>query len=194
MVQTIAFAIWAVIVLAILATYGYFAWSARTPLDGEEYYKAVARLRRPLFIVLVLLLAATLALTLPRIPYPRRDIVPDRVVHVVGKQFSFAVSEQPITTDADFARAIGERVRLPAGALVEFRVTSRDVNHGFAVYDPEGHLLGQTQAMPGYVNRLLMRFDKPGTYHALCLEYCGLAHHAMRGTFEVLASEKLARR
>ncbi len=40
---------------------------------------------------------------------------------------------------------------------VEFRVTSLDVNHGMAIFDPDGKLVGQTQAMPGYVNRLFVR-------------------------------------
>ena len=40
-------------------------------------------------------------------------------------------------------------------------------------------MVAQTQAMPGYVNRLQYTFATPGTYHILCLEYCGLVHHAM---------------
>lgn len=149
------------------------------------------RLRTPLFVILVAVLLVLLGFTLPQAPYPRRDLVPDKVVYVVGKQFSFAVSSSPITNDAEFAAALGERVEVLAGKWVEFRVTSRDVNHNFAIYSPEGYLLGQTQAMPGYVNRLFMRFEKPGVYHGLCLEYCGLAHHAMRGTFQVVTTSQL---
>ena len=66
-----------------------------------------------------------------------------------------------------------------AGEPVEFRVTSADVNHGFGVYDATGVLVAQTQAMPGYVNRLTHVFETPGTYQVLCLEYCGLVHHNM---------------
>jgi len=33
--------------------------------------------------------------------------------------------------------------------------------------------------MPGYVNRLGYTFTETGEYEVLCLEYCGLAHHAM---------------
>ena len=39
--------------------------------------------------------------------------------------------------------------------------------------------------MPGYVNRLRVRFDRPGTYPVMCLEYCGMSHHVMRGVIEV---------
>lgn len=66
-----------------------------------------------------------------------------------------------------------------AGKPVAFFVTSGDVNHGFGIYDENLKLLGQTQAMPGYTNKLIHTFDKPGKYKILCLEYCGVAHHAM---------------
>ena len=60
-----------------------------------------------------------------------------------------------------------------------FNVTSGDVNHGLGVYDPSMRMVGQAQAMPGYVNRLAVTLDRPGTYKLLCMEYCGLVHHAM---------------
>ena len=70
-------------------------------------------------------------------------------------------------------------LEVPARELVEFAVTSKDVNHGFGIYDLQGRLIAQTQAMPGYVNHLRVRFEKPGTYHVLCLEYCGVGHTVM---------------
>ena len=54
-----------------------------------------------------------------------------------------------------------------------------DVNHGFAIYAADGRIVTQTQAMPGFVNRLVYRLLEPGRYRVLCLEYCGLAHHGM---------------
>ena len=72
-----------------------------------------------------------------------------------------------------------------AGQEVEFQVTSADVNHGFAIYKNKTRLLAQTQAMPGYVNKLRYKFTEPGEYEVLCLEYCGLAHHGMSAKFTV---------
>lgn len=66
-----------------------------------------------------------------------------------------------------------------AGKPVAFLVTAEDVNHGFGIYNENMELVGQTQAMPEYTNKLIHTFDEPGTYKILCLEYCGLAHHAM---------------
>jgi cytochrome c oxidase subunit 2 len=78
--------------------------------------------------------------------------------------------------------------RVPAGTTVAFRVTSADVNHGFAIYDADLHVVAQTQAMPGYQNVLRVRFAKPGSYRVLCLEYCGIVHHGMAASLEVVAS------
>ncbi|MCC6674109.1 MAG: cytochrome c oxidase subunit II [Thermomicrobiales bacterium] len=74
---------------------------------------------------------------------------------------------------------------VPAHKVVEFNVTSRDVNHGFAIYNPEGRLVTQTQAMPTYTNKLIYKFDEPGVYTVRCLEYCGIGHHIMLGSFTV---------
>ena len=68
---------------------------------------------------------------------------------------------------------------------IQFHVTSADVNHGFALYDPNDKMIAQTQAMPGYTNKLNVTFTETGTHRIMCLEYCGLAHHAMITEFEV---------
>ena len=68
---------------------------------------------------------------------------------------------------------------------MQFRVSSADINHGFALYDPEMRLVAQTQAMPGYTNTLNYTFDRAGTYKVLCLEYCGIAHHNMVSEIKV---------
>ena len=95
-----------------------------------------------------------------------------QIVDVVGHQWHWDLS----------------RHRVDAGTPVEFRVTSADVNHGFAIYGPNDRIVAQTQAMPGFTNRLVHTFTQPGKYRVLCLEYCGLAHHGMSSDFEVAAA------
>ena len=53
---------------------------------------------------------------------------------------------------------------------------------------PDHVLIGQVQGMPGYVNRLRLRFDRPGRYDILCLELCGNLHSRMRGVIQVTGS------
>lgn len=88
---------------------------------------------------------------------------PDVVIQATGHQWRWELSQDTVQV----------------GQEVEFQVTSADVNHGFAIYRNKTQLLTQTQAMPGYVNRLGYTFTETGEYEVLCLEYCGLAHHAM---------------
>lgn len=75
--------------------------------------------------------------------------------------------------------------QVPTGTKVRFDVTSVDVNHGFGFYDPHGHLIGSVQAMPGYHNLLDLNLDEAGVYRIRCLEYCGLYHSTMEGSFTV---------
>jgi cytochrome c oxidase subunit 2 len=96
---------------------------------------------------------------------------PDVVIRATGHQFRWQL-------DQDSVRV---------GELVEFQLTSSDVNHGFALYQGKNRLVAQTQAMPGYVNKLQVRFTEPGEYEVLCLEYCGVAHHNMRAVVKVRA-------
>jgi cytochrome c oxidase subunit II len=94
---------------------------------------------------------------------------PPTVAHVTGGQFFWSITPN----------------RFRVGSRVRFDVTSADVNHGFSVYDPHGHLLGSVQAMPDYHNQLDLTLSTPGVYQVLCFEFCGIDHHLMRGTFEV---------
>ncbi|HEX7383485.1 MAG TPA: hypothetical protein VF291_04185 [Burkholderiaceae bacterium] len=91
-------------------------------------------------------------------------LAPAKVVEAVGHQWRWELSDDTV----------------PVGRPVEFRVAASDVNHGFAIYRDATHLVAQTQAMPGFVNRLRVTFEHPGEYEVLCLEYCGVAHHGMR--------------
>ena len=165
-----------------------FTVVARSTREGGEVDHARAnRLRGVFFVSLLVVLAIFLGLTLPRLPYPVEAAVPEQIVNVVGRQFAFSLTEDsgPASIDV-WERDFSPVAEVRAGTLVEFRVRTLDVNHGFAIYTPAGRLLAQTQAMPGYVNRLRVRFDEPGTYNVMCLEYCGLSHHAMRGVIEVV--------
>ena len=130
------------------------------------------------FSLLFALAVILLSVTLPKSPYYlHAEETPAKVVYVRAEQYSFNMS---FTEELSY-----DDMELPAGQVIEFRVRSKDVNHGFGVYNDKYELITQTQAMPGYVNRLRWVFDEPGTYHVLCLEFCGMSHHAMHTSFTV---------
>lgn len=183
-VQLKALYLFLAIAVLLILVFALAALSTTSSIPANA--SAASRLRKSFAILLGLVLLAALGLTLPNTPYPRQADVPEKVVFVVAKQFAFGLSETPITTEEQWeAVSSSAPLEIPAGALVEFRVTSFDVNHGFGVYTAGGRLLAQTQAMPGYVNRLRLRLDRPGKYPVLCLELCGMQHHEMRGAFVV---------
>jgi cytochrome c oxidase subunit 2 len=139
----------------------------------EPIYQASGRLRRLLFGATVGVLLVVLLVSVGWFPYPpvaaARLGPPSVRVAVTAQMWQWTLS----------------RTALPAGATVEFDVTSRDVNHGFAIYGPSGRLVAQVQAMPGYTNRLLVHFTDPGQYLVRCLEYCGIPHIGMATAFQV---------
>lgn len=184
MIQMHAFYVFLIAAGLLTAAFLYVAFSTRNA--REVNIQSAYGLRKILFFAVLIILLLGMGMTLGKTPYPKGNELPNKVVFVVGKQFSFALSDSPITNDEEYeARTYGAPLEVPAGSLIEFRVTSFDVNHSFAVYSPNDHLLAQTQAMPGYVNRLRVRFDQPGRYYVLCLELCGMGHHRMRGVFDV---------
>ncbi len=155
----------------------YVAKKAPTDIPGG--YEAVYGMRKYYAWALIAGLVVMLGVTLPQNPYSTLlDQEPSLRLEVIGRMWSWEIRRP---AGADEASAIV----LPAGKIVEFAVTSEDVNHGFGIYDEKGNLLAQAQAMPGYVNHLRYVFDLPGRYHVVCLEYCGLIHHSMLAELEV---------
>jgi cytochrome c oxidase subunit II len=169
--------------LIIIGVFTGIAVSTRQT-RSVEYAKA-SRLRLLFFASLTAILVTFLVLTLPHLPYALNARAPDRIVHAVGKQYAWSLTEQTGPTLATWDQDFSPSVTVPVRTQVEFRVTTLDVNHGFSLYAPNGRLVAQTQAMPGYMNRLRVTFDEPGTYTVLCLEFCGMSHHRMRGIVEV---------
>lgn len=66
-------------------------------------------------------------------------------------------------------------LRFPLGAQVTFFVTSEDITHGFIIEEHNANL----ELVPGQVGRVQLTFDKPGTFHIQCHEYCGSGHQTM---------------
>lgn len=126
-------------------------------------------LRRIWFRALAVTAVLAFLLSLPAFPYgARSQLASSPHYPVTALQFAFVVPAV-----------------LPINTPIVLDVTATDVNHGVGIYDPDGRIVAQVQAMPGYTNPLPLALKKPGQYTVLCMEYCGIAHHLMRATFEV---------
>ena len=160
----------------VAAAFIYVISQAGKQADPVQVQKTAYSIRRGWFVALVL---ASIGVTYASLtPFPIGDQSSPsqtaQIVNAVGRQWSWELSQNEVK----------------AGTPVQFNVTSDDVNHGFAIYGPSDRIVAQAQAMPGFTNRLLYTFTKAGKYRVMCLEYCGLVHHAMMTEFEVVPADK----
>ena len=139
------------------------------PAAGEIH--AFRESEKKWFVAVVVMLAALLFATIFFTPYGRSAGKGAQVVTIEAVQFAWLI---PPTT-------------IKVGRQVDFHLTSKDVNHSFAVYDSSGELLFQVQVMPGHWQDYVYTFHKAGSYQVLCLEYCGVGHSGMHGQLTVTA-------
>jgi cytochrome c oxidase subunit 2 len=156
----------------LVAVFVAIAMDARSE-EWDGIYQRAGVFRRWWFRGLLAFAVVVFALSMTWLPYQfvRSAELPGQAttVAVDAQQFSFKL----------------EKDCLPSSEPIEFHVTSMDVNHGFAIYDENGHIVGQTQAMPGFTNVLRVSLPNPGTYTLHCTELCGIGHSTMQGKFTV---------
>ena len=68
------------------------------------------------------------------------------------------------------------QIYIPVGSTVDFFLTSKDVVHGFNIYEKNVNMM----AVYGGINKTTVKFDKPGVYKITCHEYCGIGHQNMQ--------------
>jgi cytochrome c oxidase subunit 2 len=97
------------------------------------------------------------------------------VVNVTAQQFawSFDYPAEKVKTN---------RLVLPKGRPVEFRIKTKDVLHDFWV--PEFRL--KSDAVPGITTKIRVTPSRLGKYDVVCAELCGIGHSTMRQNVEVL--------
>lgn len=93
----------------------------------------------------------------------------DERIEVTAHQFWWEVTYpgRGVTTANEF--------RIPVGRTVDVELRSVDVVHSFWVPDLDGKI----DMVPGHVNHLRLRAERPGRYRGQCAEYCGLQHARM---------------
>ncbi|MGZ3518306.1 MAG: cytochrome oxidase [Vulcanimicrobiaceae bacterium] len=154
----------AIVLITWLGNYRF-----REPIPQSEVSATGYAIRRYWFWFTLIVAVAVFAVSIPEFPYQKAKASGNAHHYTVfAQQYGFTLPPA-----------------VPLNTPVVFDVTSRDVNHGFAIYGPDGRIVSQVQAMPDYVNHLAVKFTVSGHYTVRCLEYCGIAHAAMQGGFDV---------
>ena len=162
--------VFAVLSGLLAAVFAVIAVQAGSEVAAQRVHDVGYWLRKRWLALLLVVGVGVVGISLFDLPYASGGASGRTMVRVTGGQFFWSLAPDSV----------------PAGARVRFDVTSVDVNHGFGVYDPHGHLIGSVQAMPGYHNKLDLTLSEAGVYRIRCLELCGLNHATMEGSFTVV--------
>jgi cytochrome c oxidase subunit II len=96
-------------------------------------------------------------------------------IYVVGKQWMWKLQH------ATGQREINE-LHVPIGRKIKLIMTSEDVIHDFFV----PAFRTKADVVPGRYTTIWFEATKPGKYHLLCAEYCGMNHSGMIGSVYVM--------
>jgi len=130
-------------------------------------------------IVLVGLFIPSLVL-LTDLKTPPSDDEVDLTIEAVGHQWwwEFIYPETGVRvqqTPPNYDDLTPPAMVVPVGATVLVRVRSTDVIHSFSA--PQ--TLYKIQAIPGSINEMHFKVEKPGVYYGQCYQFCGLRHSDM---------------
>lgn len=90
------------------------------------------------------------------------------------------------TKGENYLLEVDNPVVVPVGKKVRFLLTSNDVIHAWWVPD----LAVKKDAVPGFINEMWTKIDKPGTYRGQCAELCGRDHGFMPIVVVALGQDK----
>jgi cytochrome c oxidase subunit 2 len=118
---------------------------------------------------------------------------PEVTIDVVGQKwswtFNYKAADNPaVGSDVWEAGTINKTpdLYLPAGKLVEFRLTSPDVIHSFWVIS----FYEKLDVIPGRVNILQLKPTTEGVFAGKCAELCGTYHSAMLFNVHVVSESE----
>ena len=127
------------------------------------------RERRWLYVLIAVFLVFNILTLSPLVPWQKWLLwshpTPDRRISIEIEDYEIKLPSQGI--------------EIKAGEFVEFTVISKDVTYGFGVFRQDDTMVFQMQVVPGYENRILWKFDAPGTYNVRSTEYSGPRHPEM---------------
>lgn len=151
------------------------AFHANVPL--EVVYTAV-----PVVIVIVLFVASYRAETEVSSVSAAPDVTLRAEAFSWGWRFGFPDLGVEVVSEPSGEGVPGPEIWLPLGETTRIELTSNDVIHAFWVPD----FLYKRDALPGRTNTFDVTPTRPGTYHGVCSEFCGLHHAYMTFTVRVV--------
>lgn len=200
---TLMLPLMAAVVLIVLGLLGWVMFRYRAsanPVASQTSHNTLVEVIWTVVPVLILVVIAVPSFRLLADQYDPPK--PDLTIKAIGHQwyweyeypdygpFSF---DSVMLTDAEAAAQgsprlldVDNRIVVPAGATVKVLTTAADVIHAFAL--PAFWV--KMDAVPGRINEIWFKVDRPGVYFGQCSELCGTKHGFMPIAIEVLPPAK----
>lgn len=207
-----------VLLLMIFIVLRYNKWANPNPSDTTHNVK----LEFVWTLIPCLILAVIAYYSFPLLYYADREPPPDLTLKVTGHQWywsyeypdngdvtfdSHAIWDSSDVTDDQAKKLIADnqmgwlvkntpmrmlevdnRLVLPVGKNVRVQITASDVEHSWYI-----NSLGiNRMAVPGRLNQLWLKVDKPGIYYGQCSMICGNGHGYMPIVIEAVSPEVFA--
>ena len=157
--QTIAYTLYAIVMLLVMAWFGYQVTRGskeKSFVKPAIFYSFVA--------FLVVLGVSLHIVTHETIPWKPMDL--NRSEYKADKTFDVSIRDHKFIFPTD-------TLFIDKGDLVLFNVTSDDLTYGFGLFRQDNSMLFQMQVLPGHVNDILWRFEKPEILSIRSTEYSG---------------------
>jgi cytochrome c oxidase subunit 2 len=156
--QTIAYTLYVVAILLLMAWFGYQITrnSKKSAVKPALFYS---------FVTFLVVLGVSLHLvTHETIPWKPIDL--NRSEIKADKVFDINIKDHQFYLPAD-------KMQVKCGELAQFRVTSEDLTYGFGLFRQDHSMVFQMQVVPGHMNDVMWKFDKPEVLTIRSTEYSG---------------------
>lgn len=156
--QTLAYTFYVIVILLLMAWFGY-----QITRNGKE--SAVKPALFYSFVSFLVVLGVSLHIvTHETIPWKPIDL--NRSEMKADKVFDISIKDHQFILPAD-------TLKIKSNELVSFRVTSDDLTYGFGLFRQDNSMLFQMQVLPGHMNDVLWKFEKPEVLTIRSTEYSG---------------------
>jgi cytochrome c oxidase subunit 2 len=156
--QAIAYNLYVIAMLLFMAWFGY----RLTRSSKESFIKPAIFYS---FVGFLVVLGVSLhVVTHATIPWKPIDL--NRSEYKADKVFEISIRDHEFILPAD-------PLSIDKGDLVLFNVTSDDLTYGFGLFRQDNSMLFQMQVLPGHVNDILWKFEKPEILSIRSTEYSG---------------------
>jgi len=156
--QTIAYTLYAMVMLLLMAWFGY-----QITRGGKGNFIKPAIFYS--FVTFLVILGVSLHIvTHETIPWKPIDL--NRSEYKADKVFDISIRDHEFILPS-------ETLSIDKGDLVLFNVTSDDLTYGFGLFRQDNTMLFQMQVLPGHVNDILWKFERPEVLSIRSTEYSG---------------------